>query len=342
MVYRECLRCKMIFDRKSSFDNHMNRKNPCIVQNQTSNIINSDLNIINFDLNTVNSDLNIINPNSNTINSDSNITNSDSNTINFKILLNTTELDKNILPQQISPTLIESICKIVKQNEIIIKQNDELKKENIKIKKQNKSIKAQLKKNKSTTKKEINIINNNNNYGNIVNVYEHGKENLANISNNIILDAIHNGQGVSHITNIIESIYLNPNLPEYQNIYISDINRQKCMVYNGLKWILTDINKIYDLISRVISFSKDKHDEFVQLYQNNKNIQDKLTIFKKYLNYCDPEYLEELKDEQEELDDQMINLAEIKRCKDLIDKLETNVVKLFYNKKDIILEKKYN
>lgn len=132
---------------------------------------------------------------------------------------------------------------------------------------------------------------------------------------------------------------MNPDLPEYQNIYISDINRQKCMVHNGIKWILADIKKIYELISRVISFSKDKHEEFVELYRNNKGLQDKLKIFKKYLNYCDPDYLQDLKDEQEEYDDQLINRAEIIRCKELVELLEDNVIKLFYNKKDLILDK---
>lgn len=76
------------------------------------------------------------------------------------------------------------------------------------------------------------------------------------------------------------------------------------------------------------------------MYQNNKSIQDKLKIFKKYLNYCDPEYLEELKNEQEEFDDKLINYSEIKRCKELVEILENNVIKLFYNKKNIILDKK--
>jgi hypothetical protein len=65
-----------------------------------------------------------------------------------------------------------------------------------------------------------------------------------------------------------------------------------------------------------------------------------LKIFKKYLNYCDPEYLEELKNEQEEFDDKLFNYSEIKRCKELVEILENNVIKLFYNKKDIILDKK--
>ena len=223
----------------------------------------------------------------------------------------------------------------------MIKTCIELKNENKKIKKK---LEKQLDKNSKPESNQkninINIDNSNNNYGNIVNIQAHGKENLNQISNKVLLDAIRKGQGVSHITNIIESIYLNPEIPENHNIYICDINRQKCMIHNGFKWILADIDKIYDMISRVISFSKDKHDEFVLLYQNNKNIQDKLKIFKKYLNYCDPEYLQELKDQQEEFDDQQINVVEIKRCKDLIELLESNAIKLFYNNKDLIVDKK--
>lgn len=159
------------------------------------------------------------------------------------------DFDKNI-SNECQIELINSISILLQQNQIILKKYDELKKDNDEIKKENKKIKKELVKHNKNTAKEINIVNNNN-YGNIVNVYENGKENLNQISNNIILDAIRKGQGVSHITNIIESIYLNPDLPQYQNIYISDINRQKCMIHNGFKWILADINKIYELISRV-------------------------------------------------------------------------------------------
>ena len=49
--------------------------------------------------------------------------------------------------------------------------------------------------------------------------------------------------------------------------------------------------------------------------------------------------MEELKNEQEDFDDNLINYTKIKRCKESVEILENNVIKLFHNKKDIILDK---
>lgn len=338
MVKYKCPKCFKCFDRKSSYDYHINKKYPCVKNELIIHEINEIDNIYNINNNSEILEI----PKENTENSLNNnkfqcvkCLKCYSTNYNLNKHIKICSLKNNVTnvnSENKNDELFKTMKIIIEQNNILIKKLEIQEKQTDELKKQIKE-----KKNKS----KINInINNSNNYGNIVNVYEHGKENLNQISNNLILDAIRKGQGVSHITNIIESIYLNPDLPQYQNIYISDINRQKCMVHNGFKWILADINKIYELISRVISFSKDKHEEFVELYQNNKSIQDKLKIFKKYLNYCDPEYLEELKNEQEEFDDKLINYSEIKRCKELVEILENNVIKLFYNKKDIILDKK--
>mgnify|MGYP003993208617 FL=1 len=56
-------------------------------------------------------------------------------------------------------------------------------------------------------------------------------------------------------------------------------------------------------------------------------------MFKKYLNFCDSEYLCDLKND----DINKENIEKIKRCKQLTEKLENDVIKLFYNKKNIII-----
>ena len=42
MVFRQCNKCKVIFDRKSTFDNHMNRKTDCSINNNSNNSNNSN------------------------------------------------------------------------------------------------------------------------------------------------------------------------------------------------------------------------------------------------------------------------------------------------------------
>ena len=229
------------------------------------------------------------------------------------------EKQEIITNNEINPEMMKKIEKIIKQNEFLIKENKKLKKDQKNQKKITNIKNQQI---------NVNILNN-------VNIFDYGKENIDLIENKTIINAINRGMGITHITNIIESIYLNPELPKYQNIYISDINRRKCMIYSKNQWILSDIEKIYNLIDKVIEFSKEKHDEFRDLYKNNKNFQNKLEIFKKYLNFCDSEYLCDLEND----DITKENRDKIKRCKFLTEKLENDVIKLFYNKKDIILKK---
>lgn len=88
------------------------------------------------------------------------------------------------------------------------------------------------------------------------------------------------------------------------------------------------------LISKVLEHSREKLEEFQQKYKNNKNLSDKLKIFEKYLNLCDPSVLEELEDEMKYED--VDNKDKIKDCKTKTKILETQVIDLFYNNKDIL------
>jgi hypothetical protein len=306
MVEFKCAKCKKIFNKKSTYTYHINRKIPCVkaekILKESKKSQESKKNLEN---------INIIEKNTCTeclkkFSSKSNLNKHVKNSCKIKNV-------KQIPNEEIQPKMMEKIQKIIEQNEFLIKENKKL---------------------KSNQKKIINIENQQINQINVnINVYDNGKEKLELIDNKTIVNAINKGIGISHITNIIESIYLNPNLPKYQNIYIADINRQKCMIYKENQWILSDIEKIYNLISKVIEFSKEKYDEFIELYENNKNFQIKLEIFKKYLNFCDSEYLCDLKND----DINKENIEKIKRCKQLTEKLENDVIKLFYNKKNIIL-----
>jgi hypothetical protein len=316
MVEFECKKCKKIFNKKSTYTYHIGRKTPCIKPENTpktpncSKKINNSIKKDKMDNNAKFECQHCLKTFSRQFNVDKHIKN------NCKVIKNKKQLSN----EEIKPEIMEKIQKIIDQNEFLME-------ENIKLKKNQKKI---------TNIKNQNIIKNQQINVNIenLNIFDHGKEKLNLIDNKVILNAINKGIGVSHITNIIESIYLNPELPKYQNICITDINRQKCMIYEKNEWILSDIEKIYNLIRKVIEFSKEKYDEFVELYENNKNVTNKLDIFKKYLNFCDSEYLDDLKND----DITKENREKIKRCKQLTEKLENDVIKLFYNKKDLVLK----
>lgn len=74
------------------------------------------------------------------------------------------------------------------------------------------------------------------------------------VSHKVFIDTIRS-QGAGLYNKAIEGIYFNRDHPENQNIYISDINRSKVMIYKDEKWIIDNWDTIYpELLSKVIQF----------------------------------------------------------------------------------------
>ena len=139
------------------------------------------------------------------------------------------------------------------------KSNNELKKTNEKL---------QTKMNKIVNKNKIintnNTTNSNNNITNTVinnptiKLVNFGSEDLSKISHNVFIDTI-KSQGASLYNKAIDGIHFNKDYPENQNIYISDINRGKVMIYKNEKWIIDNWDSVFpDLLDRVIQFGYDK------------------------------------------------------------------------------------
>ena len=91
-------------------------------------------------------------------------------------------------------------------------------------------------------------------------------------------------------------IHFNPKYP-LSNIYISDINREKCMVYEDGEWNSSSIDNITQIIDKVCIFSSEQINLLRTKYPNNKQLNDRLNILEKYDNLIDCDYLEDLKDE---------------------------------------------
>ena len=155
------------------------------------------------------------------------------------------------------------------------KNNLELQKQNIKL--QNKMNKIVLK-NKVKTNKSLNsnnsfnttntqhitttntVINNNNP---IIKLVNFGSEDLSKISHTVFIDTIRT-QGTCLYNKAIEGIHFNTSYPENQNIYISDFNRDKVMIYKNEKWFLDNWDNIFpELLEKIIQFGYDKN-EFLE------------------------------------------------------------------------------
>ncbi len=64
-----------------------------------------------------------------------------------------------------------------------------------------------------------------------------GNEDLDKISYQVFIDTIKT-QGASLCNKVIVGIHFNKEHPENHNIYISDFNRDKVMIYKNEKWII--------------------------------------------------------------------------------------------------------
>ena len=164
------------------------------------------------------------------------------------------KLEKQKLEKETEKKQIEEKLKIMNKKQI------ELEKNNIELKKTNE--KLQHKVNKIVNKNKINNIQNitnntiiNNNGVKLVNF---GSEDLDKISYNVFINTV-KSQGPGLYNKAIDGIYFNKDHPENQNIYISDFNRDKVMIYKDEKWFLDNWDNIYPiLLDKVIQFGYDK------------------------------------------------------------------------------------
>ena len=170
-----------------------------------------------------------------------------------------------------------------------------------------------------------------------------GKEDLGMIDRQHFMKIVRNSQitGVRIPEEVLKIIHFNPQYPQLSNIYISDINREKCMVYDGGEWKLSSNDKIPEIIDKVVMYTYDKQEELKELYPNNKNLIDRLDVINKYNQFNDSDYLQDLI--QEQIDDEVDNKAKIKRCEDFQKKTYNTIKTTLYNEgKNIIKCRKLN
>ena len=216
----------------------------------------------------------------------------------------------------------EQISILIEQNQTLIKEISNLKKITDKVMKEtkikkNKSIIANISTNTSNSN-NINISNSNNTtntQNNNIVMFNFGKEDLGIIDKQIYLDRVVKKTitGVKIPEEILKIIHFNPQYPQLSNIYISDINREKCMVWEDGEWKLSPVDKIPEVIDKVVGYSNQMESGLRERFVDNKKVNDRLDVVNKYIKMNDSDYLEELKIELE-YEDNMKNKDLIKRC----------------------------
>ena len=176
----------------------------------------------------------------------------------------------------------------------------------------------------NTLNNNQNITNNTQN-NNIVMV-NFGKEDLSIIDEKQFIDRVIKKPAISGVKipdEVLKIIHFNPQYPQLSNIYISDINREKFMVYEDGEWKLSNVDNIPQIMDKVCIFSTEQINLLKTKYPNNKPLHDRLDVIEKYNNMIDGDYVDELRDEGRQV--------EIARCEEFQAHAYNTLKKTLYN-----------
>ena len=233
-----------------------------------------------------------------------------------------------------------------KSNEDNKKSNEDDEKYNFILKRlkdlenENKKLKIKIKKTKKTTNININQNNNIINQNNILINFNDLR--LEDVDKKLFTNPLLNSrlQGKFIILQMIENVYINESHPEYQNIMITDKNRGYVKIYNNGRWKTDNIETINMIIDGIISHSKNILIELKQQYTNNIGAKNRLNTSEKYITLCDLEYLADLEDANANGDAN--NTNQIKRCKDFREMVYKDTINLFHDNKNVLQKQKNN
>jgi hypothetical protein len=341
MTIFTCETCKHEFSRQRFLNDHLNRKNPC---KPTDIMFNKP-----------------IKPQNNIQQDDKQDENdeNDKNTCNFcglvlsrsdslrrhlgnfckvrkEQILEKEQIFKRLLLKETkNEELQQQIFALLNQNKLLIEQyqkkDDELIKKNeqiidlineVKKPKVNKS-KVVSNSNNNT----VNNVNSNNTVNNTVNIQiaQFGKENFDEIDNKHFEKIIRNPRilGVKVPEEILKIMHFNPDYPQFQNFFVSDFNRDRIMVHDGEAWILETPDKIKSVLEQIITFSKDKLEQYKDKKLSDE-VMNRLTRIEDAINKCDDDFIADLKEMAEEGNVKI--LEKIKHCekfqKDALGKIK--------------------
>ena len=214
---------------------------------------------------------------------------------------------------------------------------NELKKQNKLFEEQNKILMDKIDKliNMKSNSKPSKIINNNqkitnNTQNNNIMLVNFGKEDLKTIDEREFIDRIikiNKITGVKIPDEVLKIIHFNPKYPQLSNIYISDINREKCMVYEDGEWKLSNIDNIPQIMDKICLFTKDQIEYLREKHPNNKALNDRLNTIEKYNNKIDDDYIQDLRED----DDYNGNKNLIKDAEDFQKYAYNTLKKTLYN-----------
>ncbi len=222
------------------------------------------------------------------------------------------------------------IDEINKKNEEINKKNEELIKKNDDL---NKKIEKILKKNNKNTINSNNTQINNNIHITPYKINPFGKETFDKLNRKDVLkimtDTRNNGKHC--INKLIDLIHFNNNVLENQNIYMSDFNRGKFMINDGKDWNISQNEEfiLFEVLEHVRKLYFDiDDDEFEDKFENNAKFRNEFnTTFKKYYDYL-----------YDEIEDHELNEQELQKKQNFKSMMNTEVKNKLYNRRKLVMD----
>jgi hypothetical protein len=165
-----------------------------------------------------------------------------------------------------------------------------LKIKDIELEKQTLELEDAKKKIKELSKKTNNIIYNTVN--NITLIAYNKQPDLSHLTNNDYLKIMN--RGFNSVPYLIKAIHFNPKKPENQNVYIPNIKSNYVMVWNGIKWDLTNRSDILD------DMYEDSSNILIEKMEELKSAKLKPTVLKKFKRFIDKKEEDEIKNKIKE------------------------------------------
>ena len=267
----------------------------------------------------------------------------------FNILLEKEKIEKEMILTKLDEfqnkmgIILINNENLQKNNENLQKNYENLQKNNENLQKTNKFLQKKLNKfedkleeqNKKYDNKMKQIINKNinknsnntNNYtqNNIIipsdKLTEFGKEDLTKIDLKDLFQIIQNPRltGTSIFIEMLKLIHFNPKLPQFQNVYLTDKNREKFMTWNGKKWGLNA-----DCINKILSQFEDwklLNEDDIEEAGKTGNYKRVVEKFIKFFDKCF-------------FDDNDENKEDIKRNENFRESIEELIKEFLYNNRN--------
>ncbi len=271
MIYK-CKLCNRIFNRKSNFDKHSRRKNPCINgledENETEIKNNKDLAKISQDLVKPIENLAIFSHNEQNIEDICVIVNDETNKKPFsckvcnKSFSFQSSLSKHKKKHKNND---DQDYKINDLKDIIEKQQEKIDELEIMVKAKVKTRSKSINNNSHNTTNTMNNNNSHNTTNNTINnnikIVNFGSEDIYSLPKDVI-DKILFQYGSDPFNVSLENIHFNDNLPQYKNIKYTNNRSNVGEIYDNEKWISKLIPEIIDEII-------DNHNYFLQEIKSN-------------------------------------------------------------------------